>query len=117
MKIEIDLAKNVRGELEGTFSSPAEKIKGLPLTKVMVEGSSVDLSARDDQRLHGVLSADGQTISGDLIVGDQSVPFRLTRAGDPQIPPPRPGFLRSAGTSKGSGTASSKAAGRSCISS
>jgi len=88
MKIEIDLAKNVRGELEGTFSSPAEKIKGLPLTKVMVEGSSVDLSARDDQRLHGVLSADGQTISGDLIVGDQSVPFRLTRAGDPQIPPP-----------------------------
>jgi hypothetical protein len=36
--IEVDLARNPRGELIGTLGNPAEGEKGLPLTKVVVGG-------------------------------------------------------------------------------
>jgi predicted AAA+ superfamily ATPase len=39
--IDIDLARNGKGELAGTFAQAAQHIKGLPLSKVSVDGKTV----------------------------------------------------------------------------
>src|ERR1041384_6879187 len=39
--IEVDLARNARGELIGTLGNPAEGEKGLPLATVVVAGREV----------------------------------------------------------------------------
>lgn len=85
---EIDLAKNSKGQLVGTIGIPAENVKGLPLTKVAVEGKSVNFHARTDQPFNGVLSADGKSISGDYSVSGFSVPFGMTRTGDARVEAP-----------------------------
>src|SRR5712691_453439 len=88
VEFEVDLAKNGKGGLAGTVSIPAQRIKGLPLMKVAVEGGSVTFYARSDQPLTGILSADGKAMSGDFFVGGASVPFSMTRVGDPRIETP-----------------------------
>lgn len=91
VKIEIDLAKNSKGELAGTFSG--RDVKGLPLARVVVEGKSISFHAREDQTFKGTISADGTSMSGELTGTDPtgkafSVPFSLTRTGDARIEPP-----------------------------
>src|SRR5258708_30474540 len=66
VEFEVDLAKSGSGELAGTVSIPTQKLKGLPLLKVAVEGRRVIFYARADQPLTGVLSADGGSMSGDF---------------------------------------------------
>lgn len=88
LKIEIDLAKNRKGELAGTISVPAQNLKGLPLLKVAVEGRSVNFHARVDQLFTGVLSVDGKSITGELSVRGVSVPLSMTRTGDPSVEVP-----------------------------
>jgi len=81
LKIEIDLVKNSKGELAGTFGSAPQNLKGLPLSSVAVEGRSVRLVLKAGKEVNtfvGVLSADGKTISGDASQGAESVPFSLT---------------------------------------
>jgi hypothetical protein len=85
---EVDLGKNAKGEMAGTLSIPGQKLKGLPLAKVAVDGLSVTFYARSDQPLRGVLSDDGATMSGDFFVGGASVPFALTRVGAAKIEAP-----------------------------
>jgi hypothetical protein len=84
----IDLARNDQGQLAGTISLPAERISGLPLLKVSVEGTAVSFYARADQPMTGSLSADGTTISGDYFAEGNTVPFSLTRRGAATIDPP-----------------------------
>jgi hypothetical protein len=90
--IEIDLTKNSKGQIAGTFGQPAKKLKGLPLFNVAVEGTSITFqikgSAQGQRVFKGVLSADGKTISGEYSQEGQSMPFRLTRTGDPAVPAP-----------------------------
>jgi hypothetical protein len=88
--VEVDLAKNSKGELAGTFGQPAQRLKGLPLAGLSVNGAAVAFqikgAAPGDRAFKGTFSADGTTISGDFSsrqVG--TVPFRLTRTGDPRI--------------------------------
>jgi hypothetical protein len=88
--VEIDLAKNSKGELAGTFGQPVQHMKGLPLAGVSVNGTSVAFQikggAPGDRAFKGTLSADGITISGDFAsrqVG--TVPFTVTRTGDARI--------------------------------
>ncbi len=88
VEFEVDLAKNGSGELAGTVSIPAQKLKNLPLLKVAVEGESVTFYARSDQPLKGVLSADGTSMSGDFFAGGNSVPFSMNRTGDARISAP-----------------------------
>jgi len=88
MKIEIDLAKNSKGELAGTFGNPAQNVKGLPLSTVAVEGRSVRFvlkAGKEVSTFAGTLSSDGKSISGDASQGAESVPFSLTRTGDARI--------------------------------
>jgi hypothetical protein len=93
VRVEVDLATNDRGTLAGTFSNPAERLHGLPLAKVAVDGRAVDLEIKlgsDGQRFRGALSADGRSMSGDFLMGVYAVPFSLMRTGDARIePPPR----------------------------
>ena len=97
VKFEVDLAKNSRGELAGTFSNPAQNIKGYPLTNIAVEGRSIHFLLKVNSGggpFEGVLSADGQSMSGDFTAttadGTFKVPFSLTRTGDARIDtPPR----------------------------
>jgi hypothetical protein len=82
---ELDLAKNGNGEFVGTMNVPAERIKGLPLRTVVVEGRSVSFNARRDQPLDGTLSADGTSMSGDATLSGYALPFSLIRTGDAEI--------------------------------
>src|SRR5205809_2287955 len=95
VKFEVDLAKNSRGELAGTFSNPAQNIKGYPLTSVAVEGRSIHLLLKVNSGggpFDGVLSADGKSIAGDFTAataqGNFTVPFSLTRTGEARIDEP-----------------------------
>jgi hypothetical protein len=84
----IDVARNAEGQFAGTVNLPAEHIKGLPLLKVAVDGTSVSFYARTDQPLAGALSADGQTVTGDYFAGGATMPFSMTRKGEAHIEPP-----------------------------
>src|SRR5712691_8576878 len=68
MKIEIDLAKNNKGDLAGTFGQPAQGVKGLPLSTVAAESRSVRFVVKggpEAATFEGMLSADGKSMSGD----------------------------------------------------
>lgn len=92
---EVDLGKNARGELIGTFSNPAQGEKGLPLATVAVAGREVRFAIRATSgggMFHATLRDDGRAMAGDFTLarGSQAVPFQLTRAGDARFtPPPR----------------------------
>ena len=91
IKVEIDVAKNDKGALVGTFSNLADGLKGLPLATVAAEGKTVTLELRAGSgggTFRGELSPDGKSLSGNFILaeGGQSIPFSLTRAGDAKMP-------------------------------
>ena len=90
VKVDIDLAKNSKGELAGTFGQPAQGVKGLPLSTVAVEGGVVRFVVKggpDPATFKGKLSADGASMSGDVAQAGYSIPFTLTRNGDARIAP------------------------------
>ena len=85
LKIEIDLTKDSKGKFAGTFSIPAQNVKGLPISTVTIESQSVRLEVKAGPEVStfaGVLSADGKSITGEASQGGHSAPFSLTRTGD-----------------------------------
>jgi hypothetical protein len=90
VKVEIDLARNSKGEFAGTFGQPAQGVKGLPLSTVAVERGSVRFVVKggpEAATFQATLSPDGKSLSGDAAQGGYSVPFTLTRTGDARIAP------------------------------
>jgi len=90
VKVEIDLAKNAKGELAGTFGQPEQRVKGLPLSTVAVASRSVRFVVKggpDAATFVATLSADGKSMSGDVAQGGASIPFNLTRTGDARFAP------------------------------
>ena len=90
MKVEIDLAKNSKGELAGTFAQPAQGVKGLPLSTLTVEGRSIRFAVKggpEGATFQAMLSADRTSMSGEAAQGGYSVPFTLTRTGDARVAP------------------------------
>jgi len=85
--LEVDLAKTASG-YTGTVGMPAQKLKGLPLVKVAVDGKTVTFAARTDQTMTGDLSDDGKTMSGTFAGAAGSVPFIMTRTGDAHVASP-----------------------------
>src|SRR5580704_1024032 len=59
LNIEIDLAKNSKGELMGTFGNPGERLKGLPLANVAVDGRAVTFEIK--------AGSGGGTFRGDVL--------------------------------------------------
>ena len=88
VKFEIDLAKNPKGEIEGTFGQPAQNLKGLSLSNFVVEGKSIRFQikgAPGERLFEGVLGADGKSMSGDFTQSGYAMSFSMTRTGDPRI--------------------------------
>ena len=88
--VEIDLIKNSKGALAGTFSQPSERIQGLPLTTVTAEGRSVRLVLKPGTgggTFSGSLSADNTAMTGDFTTdeGGYMLAFSLTRRGEAKI--------------------------------
>ena len=91
VQVEIDLTRNAKGELAGTFSNPAQRLNGLPLTSVAVDGASLRLVIKGTTgggTFEGVLAADGKVISGSFITtegGGFTFPFSLAREGEARV--------------------------------
>ena len=86
--IEMDLTKNAKGELAGTFGQPAQQVKGLPLSSVVVEGRGVTILFKGGQQpttFQAIVSDDGKSMNGTAVQGGYSIPFTLTRTGDARI--------------------------------
>jgi hypothetical protein len=91
---EIDLARNARGELHGTFGNPAEGEKGVPLATVGVAGREVRFAVNATAgggTFRATLDGDGRTMAGEFTLAQGgSAPFQLQRTGEARIaPPPR----------------------------
>jgi hypothetical protein len=90
--IEIDLAKNGKGELSGTFGNPSQNESGFPLANMTLEGRSIKFEIKGSSGVstfQGEVSADGKTMSGDFVTSHGvSVGFSLTRTGEARIQAP-----------------------------
>jgi len=93
LPLEIDLTKNANGALTGTITLPARKLKGFPLSAIVVEGRTVrfDVAGSTDARFEGDLAADGKSLSGTLNGQAGPFPVALVRKGDARIEPPPTG--------------------------
>ncbi|HLG53830.1 MAG TPA: hypothetical protein VI485_00780 [Vicinamibacterales bacterium] len=89
--IEIDLARNAKGEITGTFGNPTQNLKGFPLSQIVVDGRAIGFAIRPSGdgggRFQGILLADGKSMSGDFAAPMGTVPFNLTRTGEARIEP------------------------------
>jgi hypothetical protein len=89
--IDIDLTKNARGALDGTFGQPGQNIKGLPLSTVTLAGQTVsfELKATAGGGVFRGNLADATSMTGEFVTseGGYTVPFDLKRTGDAQIAP------------------------------
>src|SRR5262249_51367849 len=77
----------------GTFSQPAQGVKGLPLSSVTVEASAVRFVVKggpEAASFDGTLSADGTSISGTVTQSGFTIPMNLSRTGDARgVPTPK----------------------------
>ena len=85
---EVDFARSANGGYAGAVSIPSQKLKGLPLTRISLDGRTIAFEARADQPLTGTLSDDGKSISGDFLMMGSSVPFMMTRSGESRLEAP-----------------------------
>ena len=89
--VEVDLGRQGDG-WRGTISIPSQGTKGLPLSDLVVKGTSVEFAikgAPGDPRFKGALSPDGKTIAGTFTQGGGNVPLNLALKGDAQFEPVR----------------------------
>ncbi len=88
--VEIDIAKE-GSAFSGTFASPDQKLRGLPLAGISATGREITFqvrgSAPGERAFKGTLSDDGQTLSGDYSQGGYTIPFVLNRKGEPKFEP------------------------------
>ena len=87
--VEIDLARSATGELTGTFSQPKQNLRGFPLANVVVDGRAISFQIKPSGggggAFHGILIADGKSMSGDFTAPIGTAPFNLTRTGEARI--------------------------------
>jgi hypothetical protein len=82
----VDIARSPGGDFTGTIDLPSERIKGLPLQKIALDGSAVTFWAREDQPFRGALGADG-TVAGEMSIEGLSAPFTMKRTGEAVFEP------------------------------
>jgi hypothetical protein len=104
LAIVVDIAKSGDGKLGGAIAMPSEKLQGLPLKSVTVDGTSIRFHARLDQEFNGYFAGDGDEIKGDITVEGHQLPIYLKRTGDAKIEP-RASSAAIAKTFEGSWTA------------
>jgi hypothetical protein len=87
LAIVVDIATSGDGKLGGAIAMPSEKLHGLPLKSVTVDGTSIRFHARLDQEVNGYFAGDGDEIKGDITVEGHQLPIYLKRTGDAKIEP------------------------------
>jgi len=88
LDIELDLSKNSKGELAGTFGQPAQQVKGLPLSMIEVDGRGVRILLKGGPQpttFQATVADDGKSMTGTASQGGYSIPFTLTRTGEARI--------------------------------
>lgn len=91
LAIQVDLAKNDKGEWLGAIDIPPQNLKGFPLSNISVKGNSVSFVMKGppgDPSFNGTLASDGKSISGDFLQGGGSTGFELKRTGDARLEAP-----------------------------
>lgn len=91
--IELDLAKNARGQLTGTIGNRTKGESGLPVATVSVAGRAVTVVIKATSgggTFRGVVRDDGRSMSGEFVTteGGHSLPFSVTRTGEARLAPP-----------------------------
>ncbi len=86
--LQVDLVRGSDGRLSGTISVPGQRLKGLPLQTVAVEGTAIRFQAREDQPFSGKIADDGSSIAGEMTMNGAALPIALKRTGAAQIDPP-----------------------------
>lgn len=87
-QIEVDLKRDGSGALMGTFGQPGERLTGLPLSDVALEGTAIRFQIKGkpgERAFDGKLSDDGKSIKGSFTMQGFPMPFSLTRTGDAKI--------------------------------
>ena len=87
MLFHVDLSKNAKGDVIGTYSRPDNNLAGLPLTRVTLDGRAIGFVLTGNTIFEGVLQADGKTISGDVTAPIGTAPFTMTRTGEAVFAP------------------------------
>ena len=80
--INVDLMED-EGTWTGDISIPDQMLADFALGGITIEGTSVNFAMTGipgPPSFSGVLSGDGQTLSGTFTQGEASFPFRLTRS-------------------------------------
>jgi hypothetical protein len=88
--VELDFVRNGKGELEATLAIPEQRLKGLPLANLSVDGSALRFQLgknAGDRSYTATLSADGSTMTGDYTQEGHAMPFTATRKGDARVMP------------------------------
>ncbi len=88
LDVEVAAARSSAGAFSGTVTMPGQRLVGLPLHQIDIDGASITFAARTDQRFVGIVAPDGQTLYGDLSFQGYAFPFTLMRMGPPRIEPP-----------------------------
>src|SRR5262252_6440277 len=83
LPLAVDIARGDSGGLMGTLTNTSQGIHGLPLKSVALDGRLVQFviaSGGGREEFNGVLTADGQTMSGSFLVNGFSAPIEFVRA-------------------------------------
>lgn len=93
VEIAVELSRDAKGALAGSIDIPTKPIDGEPLSDVFLEGSQISWELRRESGtflFEGMLSADGNGISGRYFERGEFYDFSLERSGPaapPVIPP------------------------------
>jgi hypothetical protein len=85
MELQIDLTQTAKGDIAGTLTIPAQKLRGFPLTNVSVKGQDVsfDIATSGGGHYRGELQGNG--ISGEFSTQIGPLPLDFERTGEAQI--------------------------------
>ena len=88
VQVEIDLTRNSRGELSGSFTQTG-RLSGLPLANLAADNRSLTFqikgSPAGERLFKGDVSEDGQSMTGKFAQAGYSIPFALKRTGDARV--------------------------------
>jgi hypothetical protein len=85
--LQIDLTPNPAGGMQGTLTIPAQRLKGFPLSNVVVSGKDVsfDVISSGGGSFRGELN--GQTLAGEFSTQMGAFPLDLERGGEVRLYP------------------------------
>jgi hypothetical protein len=88
LRVLIDLGRDAKGNLIGTFGELDSGVKGFPISEIRVKERKLELLVKagaQPSTFAGEISADGKSFAGDASQAGATAPFRLTRTGNPQF--------------------------------